>query len=219
MSAEKYIKSTFIFGLFISCLCLFDSCRKEQEMTVYGDVLDGNTKELLSSIPIILSYSSVQNGVYSSGYSLLAKGSTNESGNYRLDFERSSVVDYLMEVNAPEYFLYQEKVDRDEWSPKEENRYDIELYLATNLRLHIVNRTSASNTLTLDMGDHSPNCPSCCPQEKLYFSGLVDTILDCKIYGNQIVPYTANVINSLNSSDVSGEINLNNQVVEYEIFF
>ncbi len=174
------------------------SCRKNkaQEIVIYGNVYDPNTNMAVSNATVRLMVTSFSGSIYTSGYSDLIVTTTDESGNFVMEFLSQQTDNYKIRISAFGYFMESYIEDAELINNAASHSLQYNLYPEAYIRLFVRNTNPFDS---LDMISYYytsalPACNDCCNNTvfKGFGENFTDTIL-CRLYGNQDVELQWNV--------------------------
>jgi len=158
-------------------------------IVVEGAVTEAYDMQPVGSVEVEIAKSVISNGAFSSGFEVISTDETNEAGEFSVEFEPQSVIEYRIRTRKDGFYFKEEFVDREVWLPKEENVYDIQINQASTLSVQI-DATSASGRVLFKLDPHSEGCIDCCKTATNYVVNAgSDTMFSCNVYGNQIIGY------------------------------
>lgn len=182
------------------------ACKRKDATVIKGLLLESHTGSVVDGAEVDLSYSKLSNGVYSSGYSALGKVESNAAGEFSIEFENVSAVDFRLRVIRDGFFYYEEILNRDEIKNGSVNQVDLKLFEEATINFHFFNQSSAENQLVFRLEPHSEGCLDCCDSDTWSFKGINDTTIACKVHAHQTIFYDATIIGPNGSSEKDGKI-------------
>jgi hypothetical protein len=196
----RYKRFSFLV-IGIIALCFFSilhACKKNkaQEILINGRIFDPNSNKAVSNATVRLQVTSFSGSIYTSGYSDLIVVTTDESGNFVMDFLSQQTDNYKISITAPNYFMETYIEDAEKINNTSTHSLQYNLYPEAYIKLFVRNTNPFDS---LDMISYSynsamPACNDCCNNTvfKGYGEQYTDTIL-CRLYGNQDVELQWNV--------------------------
>jgi len=194
------------YSVFLAVVIFTLACKRKDITTIKGLLLEANTGAIVEGAEVEISYSKLSNGVYSSGYSSLGKAESNSAGEYSIEFENVSAVDYRLRVIREGFFYHEEFINRDEIENGYVNQLDMKLFEEATFNLHFFNQGSAENQLIFRLEPHSEGCSDCCESDTWSFKGIKDTTIVCQVHAHQTIYYDATIIGPNGSSEKDGKI-------------
>jgi hypothetical protein len=180
------------FGLRLAPLLLVLSqiygCNTQEGFVVSGTLSDFYSGMSIADAELQLSYTSLEGGTYSTNYKFLSETTTDANGQFRLEFDYVSAVDFRIRSIKNGYVGEEYFFDRDDWKVKEDNIAELTAFGESNLTVSLINNTSRSQYL-LKLSEHSEGCTSCCSSGTYSIKNFVDTAFTCSMYANQRVNY------------------------------
>lgn len=178
----------FRSALFIMVLASLYGCNTQEGFVVNGTLSDFYSGEAIDNAELVLSYTSIESGTYSSNYKFLSETTTDENGQFTFEFDYVSAVDFRIRTQKNGYVNEDYFYNRDDWNVKEDNVAELTAFGQSNLTISLFNNASKKQYL-LKLSDHSQGCTSCCPSGTYSLKNFVDTAFTCTMYANQTVNY------------------------------
>ncbi len=179
--------------VFLSISLLF-SCKKNKkgEVVISGTVTDAVDGTLIGGATINLYYRPLQNGVYSTNYSLYATTTANASGFYSFKVNKPVSSDFKFSASSPACFTTEIIKNPDGISTKNDNKINFSLYSSCTIQLRLFNNAPLNSLDNIDFKFLGINfsCTSCCNNTSQVYSGTsVDVTTNCNRYAKSYLRY------------------------------
>lgn len=181
-------------GLFL-VVVLFFGCKKDKNdntVDITGTVKDATSSGPISGATVRLYYRPLQNGVYSTNYTLFKSASTASDGTYSMTFDKPVTSDFKFVLDAANCFPAEIIKNPDLISESETNTIDITAYSSCSIQLHVKNASpvDGSDQIVFKYLGFNYTCSSCCSTTDQVFTGTaVDETISCMHYANMYVKY------------------------------
>jgi len=184
-------------NLFVLLLIVLCGCKKEQgNIQVSGNIQNGTTQQSVSNANVSFLGKVIQNGAYSSNDATLSTTTCDAVGNYCCSWKRSNITDLKMRISADGFITRTIALNQTALSTDEDNTINQTLYEEAIAQVHLIN---SGNSNPFDQVNftfyHIPfeDCV-CCAEGWQYFTGAsIDTVFECKAYGNSWLKYEVQV--------------------------
>ncbi len=179
--------------LFFVLLIGLISCKKkekENQQDVQGTISNRYSGQVVEGATVILKARLVENGVYHGNFSTLASAQTDASGNYQMSFDRVNAGVYLLEVRRSGYFSIADTIKADDVNYSNPYSHNASIPSQSSVSVKIKNTPDADSTdkITYNYTGTAMPC-DCCVRDLMTFVGLVDTTLNCNVYGDRMFTY------------------------------
>lgn len=164
------------------------NCQKNETFVVEGRITDYYNDSPVQHAKIELLYNSLNNGTYSAIFLNIAEAETDDNGNFKLEFDYVSAVNYKIRASKTGYFQAEYVFERDEWALNETNLVSETMLGQSSLEINLTNN-NFNNQYLLRLSEHSLGCETCCNTGAYVFNNFNDTTVVCDLYSNQNIDY------------------------------
>lgn len=180
--------------LLLSIALLFVQCREEVnevELTIEGQVVSSTSQTPVQGAQVQLSEQTVQGGVVSSAYNDLAETVTPQNGSFSFTFLRKNTIEYLVEVEHPDFFSRDININPDDLNPDSPYNTSIQLDPRAWLQVSLFNAAPESPEDQINYSNLNANFPcACCTNQQITMTGqFVDTTFTCQLIGDRVIYY------------------------------
>lgn len=173
-------------------LC-FLSCGKEeaQVLNLKGTISDGRTGNPLNGVEAVVAHQIVENGVFSINYQEAARGSTDGAGQFNLSWDRANSNSIRLTASLDNYISRNVFINPSSMIAGESFNQDVAIYPEAfiQVRLRNTGSTDPEDNIGFRFENANFDC-ACCDNLIRNFSGAeVDTVLQCKVYGDSWLRY------------------------------
>ena len=183
-----------VLFLFTLVANLFFSCKKKENFIVItGSVTD--KKSGLGADGITLKLYIEENNVnaYNNSLTLLETTTTRSNGSYTFKKPYKNAIKYQIVTEGNDYYNQTFDLNPDNLSTATDNVYDISLFSRSYYEIALKNATPFDNNdeIVFSISNTDLSSPDGCGAVSLDLTGnLVDTLIQCPIYGGQTIYYS-----------------------------
>ena len=177
----------------ILSLVMLSSCNKNNDnmIELTGVVSDEINSFPVDGVSVLLEINPFGGNSFSNSFEEIETTNTNLNGEYLFSFQNSNAVEYRLTFTKQGCFTEQLLINPDQLSLSENNNIDASIYSASYLVLNISNNLPYNNEDEIIFSTTliSSNVGSCFDGIVTMLGSSVDTIIECEIYGNQMVEF------------------------------
>lgn len=172
----KYFIYTFLVLGFLA------SCKKETpNFTISGKIQDNSFSTGLKNAEIKL----YEIEIGTTKEKLILTSSTDNNGNYSLNFERNKVEKYILKINKNNYFEKTETIYFSALTTKEDNIKNYSVDAKAWVNLHFTNTDKdLSKSIEYGITSGKSNCDECCTPTKQTLTNTLEENIICINNGN-----------------------------------
>jgi len=174
--------------LFICIVGFLTYCKKKDDKNIIsGITINQQTLQPVSGVKVELSAKKIINGTWSSQFSSISTFFTQSDGSFSFTFDNIRVSDYKLSFSKTNYFSDDYVISPDQVEPGNEYKNTYYIHFESWLKIIIKNNPPAysGDNLSFQLKSGSVNCPDGCDDIIHNYSGNMDTLHVCKIYGSQ----------------------------------
>ena len=179
--------------LFFSVIFLFFSCRKNADtrIDVSGSISDRINNSLIDNVDVLLEVKDVGGTTFSNSFSTLETTKTNGNGSYEFSFQNRNALEYRLTFSKEGYFTDHKLINPDLLQVDQVNTIDFDIYSSCYLLLNLNNTFpfNGSDEIILNADLISSSVGSCFTNIVNMVGANADTIIECQVYGNQMVKF------------------------------
>jgi hypothetical protein len=184
------LKILSVFLLFILFSCIDETA--QVELTIEGQVVRASTQAPVQGATVQLSEQTLEGGVVSGAFNEIGEVVTGQNGTFSFTFERKNTVEFLLEVDQPNYFPRDYTINPDDFNT--DNPYNLTANLESRawLQVSIFNAApeTAEDEITYsNLNANFPTCPCCSNQTVTLTGQMVDTSFTCQLLGDRLIYY------------------------------
>ena len=177
----------------ILSLVMLSSCNKNNDnmIELTGVVSDEINSSPVDGLSVLLEINPFGGNSFSNSFEEIETTNTNLNGEYLFSFQNSNAVEYRLTFTKQGCFTEQLLINPDQLSLSENNNIDASIYSASYLVLNISNNLPYNNDdeIVFSTTLISSNVGSCFDGIVTMLGSSADTIIECEIYGNQMVEF------------------------------
>jgi hypothetical protein len=193
-------------ALLLSSL-VFHSCTREeaQVLNLRGTVTDGRTTATLGGVETIVSHQVINNGVFNINYEEAARGTTDGNGQFNLEWDRANSNSIRLTAALENYISRNIFINPSAMIAGETYTRNVELFPEAFIQVRL------RNTGTGDSGDNigfrfenaNFDCACCDNLIRNYSGAMVDTVIQCKVYGDSWLRYRRVIATSVQDTAIT----------------
>ncbi|MFZ6051613.1 hypothetical protein [Halocola ammonii] len=189
LSRLKFIIPSLLLLFFMSC----KEQANEVELTVEGQVVRASTQSPVQGATVQLSQQTLDGGVVSGAFDQIGEIVTGQNGTFSFTFQRKNTVEFLLEVDQPNYFSRDFTINPDDFNP--DNPYNLTVNLDSRAWLQVSIQNTAPETFEDEISYSNlnasfPTC-ACCNNQTVTLTGqTVDTSFTCQLLGDRTIYYS-----------------------------
>lgn len=167
----------FLLTSFLFVVVLF-SCKKDPiQYTVKGSIYDNSTTSSLPGVKVRVFQKPFSNSVTSSSFELIGSGTTDNSGEYSITFDRKKATEFKVTLEKEGYFDEEILLSSDYFTSETDNyiHYGMDGRSWISMSIENVAPAQQSDNLTLTWYTYRMGCAGCIENEFNSFNGVVDT--------------------------------------------
>lgn len=163
------------------------SCKKDDEkITVTGTVVDPQSGNAISGVNVYLDGKVLNSGIYNEDYSEIASGTTDGSGNFKIETTWQVVSCYRIRAFRNNYFEDQIVVPAESISKGQTYSTSLSLLPVAWIRVNINNVVGyADDEIQYKFNGTPQTCMDCCHNSFLIGSGNYHAVYKCRAVGNR----------------------------------
>lgn len=221
-------RNRITYYLLITCL-LFSmgwttSCNKDKNLvTLDGTVFDPNTGINVEGATVVFSCKKITDGVYNSGFTEVARTTTDASGKFYFEMDEERASGYRIALSKAGYFSTSEDISGTDIVAGTPYVNTFEIFPVGYIKLHVNNYTpvNSDDIVSYTFSSGWLGCYECCDNSLRFAYGEnVDEWLKCKTNGNQNVTITWTVTKNLSTTSHNATVYcLANDTVSYQIYY
>lgn len=195
----------FLFSILIS----ITSCKKEDgNYTLTGKITNGNSAEPMSGVNVKIMKQTVSDGTFGGTFSTATSTSTDASGMYELTWARENFSALRVVAEKNQYITRTINLTVDNFSPGETVNQNITIYPEAFIAVSIQNtgETSIQDELQFTFTNAFFDCVCCSNGWKTFSGANLDTVFDCKVYGDRWLKYQHHIITTALDTVISDSI-------------
>jgi hypothetical protein len=217
-----------LYTLLLSCLlgslAWITSCNKDKNLvSIDGTVTDPNTGINVEGATVVFSCTKITDGVYNSGYTEVARTTTDASGKFYFEMEEERASGYRIALSKPGYFSTVTDISGTNLVAGTPYSQIFQIFPVGYIKLHVTNFTpvNSDDIVSYTFSSGWLGCYECCDNTLRFGYGEdVDVWLKCKTYGNQNVTISWNVTKNFNTMAYNANVYcIANDTVTYQIFY
>ncbi len=221
---RKLIFPLLLLGSTLGSLSFIPSCNKDKNLIIVeGTVKDPNTGINVEAARVVFSSTKVTNGVYNSGFTEVARTTTDASGKFSFEIEEERASMYRIAISKENYFSLSTDISGSELVAGTPYYPEYSIYPIGYIKLHIVNTAPIddNDAISYTFSSGWLGCYECCDNTLRFGYGVaVDQWWKCKTFGNQNVVATWNVTKNSNTILHNATIYcIASDTVTYEILY
>lgn len=171
----------------LSVVVLLQGCKKNENRTaksVEGKVIAAYVGGNVSSANVTLFKQEISTGTITGIYREVGSTTTDANGYYKIDFDRTTVLEFRIEVEHEDHFFYSKILDPESVFENSSFTFNPEIDSKSFLAIHIFDQNGDDSQGQFTYGPRTElNCFECCPKENIVFQGSVDTTIYCNAIG------------------------------------
>jgi hypothetical protein len=188
MSFIKIMKRTNAYCLILlaATSVLWMSCKKEESQVykIKGQVYTAIDNSPLQGASVVLSQQVIANGIYNSNYTPAAESTTDASGAYAMEWDRTNSNGIKVVASFPDYISKTTYINPAYLSVGEAYNQNLTIHPQAFIQVRASNPDGASSDFFgITWANANFEC-SCCNSTQVGFYGAVDSTYTCKLYGN-----------------------------------
>jgi len=169
------------------------SCKKNKGITqkIEGSVTNRFSGKGINAVTVTLKARLIENGIYTSGFTVLGSTQTDANGNYSFSFDRTNAGLYVLSASHPDYYDQNDTINADQVNYNNPLRYNVKIPAKSAVQIHIVNVEPVDSTELFTYGYNGSDLPcDCCTKDHVVFVGPADTTFGCAVYGDRMFNYS-----------------------------
>ena len=187
----------FMFAVVCPTLMFFASCKKEDgNYILEGKVSNGNTGESISGVNVKILKQTVSDGTFGGSFSTAANASTDASGMYQLKWARENFSALRVVAEKNQFITRTINLTVDNFSPGESVTQNINIFPEAFVAVSIQNtgESSIQDELEFTFTNAFFDCACCANGWKTFSGADLDTVFDCKVYGDRWLKHQRHII-------------------------
>jgi len=202
-------EKTYVLIILLLFSILISSCKKEDGSYILnGKITNGNNGAAISEANVKIQKQTVNGGTFGGAFSTAASATTDGNGIYTLNWARENFSALRVVTEKNQYITRTINLTVDNFSPNEAMTQNIAIYPEAFVSVNIQNtgETALNDELQFTFTNAFFDCVCCSNGWKTFSGSNLDTVLDCKVYGDRWLKHQRHIITAELDTVISDSI-------------
>jgi hypothetical protein len=179
-----------VLGGLLAVMSLTQCKKEEGKYAIQGKITHARTGAPLSGAAVNLQKKVVGGSVFNAAYTTAANATTGSDGQFAMDFQRENFAGLKLVAHYSQFISREQELNVGSFSVGSTYNQSLSLYPEAFIDVHFQHTAleAPSDRIRFTFLNAQFDC-ICCSEGYKEFTGIVDTLTQCKLYGDQWLKY------------------------------